>query len=132
MIKQLPTAAALVLLLSACAGGPPPEPPAPPALDPTGTYDISISVPEAGFELPGVMVIQGSAEEGYTGSIDAGGGGTDLTDILVEGQTMTFLWVGPSAQEVPVQVTFEGDGFSGGMADETGEALISGTKRKGA
>ena len=132
MIKRLPTAAILGLLLSACAGGPPPEPPAPPPLDPTGTYDISISVPEAGFELPGVMVIQGSAEEGYTGSIDMGGGGNDLTNIVVDGQTMTFLWVGPDAQEVLVQVAFEGDVFSGGMGEAMAEAVIYGTKRKGA
>ena len=128
MIKRLTTAVFLGLLLSACAGGLPPEPPAPPPVDPTGTYDISISVPEAGFELPGVMVIQGSAEEGYTGSIDMGGGGEALTNIVVDGQTMTFLWVGPDAQEVPVQVTFEGDVFSG----EAEEAILSGTKRKGA
>ena len=119
MIKRLPMAAILGLLLSACAD----EPPAP--VDPTGTYDISISVPAEGFEMPGVMEIQGSAEEGYTGSLDFGGGRNPLTNIVVDGQTMTFLWVGPDAE---VQVTFEGDLFSG----ELEEALLSGTKRKGA
>ena len=119
MIKQLPTAAILGLLLSACAGGPPPP------LDPTGTYDVSISVPAEGLELPGVMGIQGSAEEGYTGSIDMGGGGNALTNIVVDGQTLSFFLTGADAE---VQVTFEGDLFNG----EVEEALLSGTKRKGA
>ena len=126
MIKRLPTAAILGLLLSACAGGPPPEPPAPPPLDPTGTYDISISVPAAGFELSGVMVIQGSAEEGYTGNIDMGRGGEALTNIVVDGQTMTFTI--PEA-DGDVQVTFEGDGFNGVMGEAMAEAVISGTRR---
>ena len=119
MIKQLPTAAILGLLLSACAGGPPPP------VDPTGTYDISISVAAEGFEMPGEMVIQGSAEEGYTGNLDMGGGGNALTNIVVDGQTLSFFLTGADAE---VQVTFEGDRFSG----ELDEALLSGTKRKGA
>ena len=126
MIKRLTTATALGFFLSACAGGPPPEPPAPPPLDPTGTYDISVAA--EGMEITGVMVIQGSAEEGYTGSVDTEMGGAALTNIVINDQTMTFFI--PEA-DADVQVTFEGDDFSGGMAGSMGEAGFYGTKRKG-
>ena len=124
MIKRITTAAAIGLLLSACAGGPPPEPPPPPPLDPTGTFDIAISFD--GGELSGMLVIRGSAEEGYTGSIDTDMGGAALADIMVDGQTVTFYI--PDADAV-VEVVFEGDGFSGGVDGALGAASLSGTKR---
>ena len=126
MIKRLTTAAAFGFLMSACAGGPPPEPPAPPPLDPTGTYDISVAA--EGMEITGVMIIQGSAEEGYTGSVDTEMGGAALSNIIVDGQTMTFYI--PEA-DADVQVVFEGDDFSGGMVGVMGDAGFYGTKRKG-
>ena len=126
MIKRLTTTAALGLFLSACAGGPPPEPPAPPPLNPAGTYDISVAA--QGMEVMGVMVIRGSAEEGYTGSIDTDMGGAAISNIVVEGQTLTF-----SIPEVgaDVEVVFEGDEFSGGMVGSMGNADIFGTRRGG-
>ena len=126
MIKRLSTAAVLGLLLSACAGGPPPEPPAPPPLDPTGTFDITV-LPE-GMEITGVMVISGSAEEGYTGSIDTEMGGASVTNITIDGQTMTFYIPDVDAD---VQVVFDGDQFAGGMSGAMGGADFFGTKRKG-
>ena len=126
MFKRTPTFAALTLLLSACAGGPPPEPPAPPPLDPVGTYDISVAA--QGMEIMGVMVIRGSAEEGYTGSIDTDMGGAAISNIVVEGQTLTF-----SIPEVgaDVEVVFEGEEFSGGMVGSMGNADIYGIRRGG-
>ena len=124
MLKRVTTTAFLAFLLSACAGGPPPEPPAPPPLDPVGTYDIFVAA--QGMEIAGVLFIRGSAEEGYTGSIDTDMGGAGISNIAVEGQTLTF-----SIPEVgaDVEVVFEGDEFSGGMIGDMGEAEIFGSKR---
>lgn len=126
MIKRLTIATALGFLLSACAGGPPPEPPAPPPLDPTGTYDISVAA--EGMEIAGVMIIEGSAEAGYTGSVDTEMGGASIANIVVDGQTMTFYI--PDA-DADATVTFDGDSFSGGMTGAMGDAGFYGTKRKG-
>lgn len=124
MFKRLATATALGLLLTGCAGGPPPEPPAPPPLDPTGTYDIAVSA--QGMEIVGVMIISGSAEEGYTGSVDTDMGGASMYNIMVEGQTMTFTI--PDAG-IDGEVVFDEDGFSGGMVGDMGDAAIIGTRR---
>jgi hypothetical protein len=126
MIKRLTTTTVLGLLLSACAGGPPPEPPAPPPLDPTGTFDITVAA--EGMEIAGVMIIEGNAEEGYTGSIDTEMGGAALSNIAVEGQAVTFFI--PEA-DADVTIVFEGDSFSGGMNGMMGAADFFGTKRKG-
>lgn len=117
---------ALAVVLAACSGGPPPEPPAPPPLDPTGVYDVMIEA--QGQSITGVMSIEGSAEAGYTGSVDTEMGGAAVTDIQVVGQEMTF-----SVPEAGVQarLIFEGDGFTGGMTGGMGDALIFGTKRTG-
>lgn len=126
MIKPFASAAALGLLLGACAGGPPPEPPAPPPLDPVGTYDIGVAA--EGMEVAGVMVIQGNATDGYTGSIDTEMGGAAITDIAVEGQTLTFSIPDAGAA---VQVLFNGDEFSGSLSGAMGDATIWGKKRPG-
>ncbi len=126
MIRKLATAAALGLLITACAGGPPPEPPAPPPLDPTGSYDITVMA--EGMEIVGVMTIRGSAEEGYTGTVDTDMGGASLADIRVEGQTLFFSV--PEAG-VTARVLFEGDGFAGDMDGEMGMATLFGKKRSG-
>ncbi len=126
MIKRVVTLAALGLVLSACAAGPPPEPPGPPPLDPVGTYDISVGI--EGMELPGVMVIRESADGGYTGSIDTEMGGASISEVAVEGQTLTFTI--PDVGAV-VELLFDGDGFSGWLAGDMGEASMTGTKRAG-
>lgn len=126
MFKRLTTAALLGFVLSACAGGPPPEPPGPPPLDPVGTYDFVVAA--EGMEIAGTMIIQGSAEEGYTGSVDTEMGGAAVTDIVVDGQTMTFFI--PEADGA-VRIVFDGDTFSGGMDGSMGAADFYGTKRKG-
>ncbi len=126
MFKRLTVAAALGLLLGACSGGPPPAPPAPPPFDPSGTYDISINA--QGMSIPGIMVIEGSPETGFTGSIDTEMGGAVLSNLALVGRELTF-----SVPEVgaTVQLLFEGDGFTGGMGGAMGEASISGIRRAG-
>ena len=126
MLKKLPHTVFLGLILSACAGGPPPAPPAPPPLDPVGTYDF-VAVIE-GTDLAGIMTIRGSAEEGYSGGVDTDMGSASVTDVMVEGQTMTFYI--PDV-DVQVQVTFEGDTFSGQMSGSMGPGDFYGTKRSG-
>ncbi|MEK9502466.1 hypothetical protein [Gaopeijia maritima] len=115
---------ALALLLAACSGGAPPAPPEPPPLDPTGVYDISVDA--QGQMIPGTLSIEGSAEEGYTGSVDSQMGGAPISDITVEGQRVTF-----SVPDFGVQgsVVFEGSGFSGNISGAMGAARIVGTRR---
>jgi hypothetical protein len=125
MFKRLTTTAALALLLAGCAAGPPPEPPPPPPLDPTGTFNVEIDA--EGTFVTGVMVIRGSAEEGYTGSIDTDMGGASFAGIAVEGQTVTF-----SIPEVGayVELFFDDEGFTGGMGGDMGNASWIGTRRE--
>jgi hypothetical protein len=80
------------------------------------------------MELGGVLIIDGSAEAGYTGSIDTEMGGAALADIAVDGQAMTF-----SIPEggMTAEVTFEGNEFTGWMAGGMGDADIIGVKRTG-
>lgn len=123
MFKRLASASALALVLAACAGGPPPEPPAPPPLDPTGTWDMIVEAD--GMTIGGVMVIEGSAEAGYTGSIDTDMGGAGISDITVDGQLLTFSIPDAGAS---VTLEFEGDEFSGSMSGVMGEATIYGQR----
>ena len=126
MFKRLTTAAALGLFLSACAGGAPAEPPAPPPFNPSGTYDFTLAA--EGMEIGGVMVIEGDAEAGFTGSVDTEMGGAGMSDITLDGQTMTFYI--PEA-DADVTIVFDGDSFTGGMTGAMGGADFFGTKRKG-
>lgn len=127
MNRRVLIIAAVGFFVSACASGPPPAPAAPaapPPLDPTGTYDITISA--QGMEMGGVMTVQGSADAGYTGSMDTDMGGGTLSNVTVDGQTMTFNLVEFGAD---FEVTFEGDEFSGFVASEMGDADVFGVKR---
>jgi hypothetical protein len=80
------------------------------------------------MEIGGVLVIQGSAEAGYTGNIDTEMGGGAISNVVVEGRTMTF-----SLYEfgVDAELDFEGDGFVGWVAGSMGDADIYGVKRSG-
>ena len=126
MLKRLTLAFVLPLLLSACASGPPPEPPPPPPLDPTGTYDFTVDAD--GMSINGVLMIRGSAEDGYTGSIDSDMGSATMTRIVIDGQTMSFSI--PDA-DMSGEVEFTGSEFSGGMSGMMGAAGFYGTKREG-
>ena len=61
------------------------------------------------MEIAGVLVIQGNATDGYTGSIDTEMGGASITNIMVDGQTLTFSIPDAGAD---VQVSFAGDEFN--------------------
>lgn len=126
MVRRFASPGLLAVLLLACGGGPPPEPPAPPPLDPVGVYDVTVEA--QGMSLGGVMSIEGSADEGYTGSIDTDMGGASIVDIMVVGQEVTFSVPDAGAQ---VRLVFEGDEFSGGLTGAMGDALIFGTRRSG-
>lgn len=119
-------AVALPLLIAACAGGPPPEPPAPPPLDPTGTWDMMIDA--GGQAIEAVLTISGSAEAGYTGYIDADVGSAGITNIVVDGQTLTF-----SIPDIDGMMTLivEGVDFTGSMDGMMGEGFVSGMRRTG-
>jgi len=124
MLKGLTTTITLGFLLSACAGGPPPAPPPPPPLDPTGIYDIYVAF--EGGDLLGAMTIRGSAEAGYTGTVDTDMGGAALAGVRVEGQTLYFSV--PEAG-VTAQVVFTDDQFTGTMQGDMGVASLSGRRR---
>ena len=81
-----------------------------------------------GMEIGGVMTISGNAEEGYSGSMDTDMGGASMTNLAVDGQTLTFYI--PDA-DVDVSVTFDGDAFSGTLAGAMGSGSFTGTKRQG-
>jgi len=119
-------AVALPLLLAACAGGPPPEPPAPPPLDPTGAWDLLIDA--GGQSFGAVMTISGSAVDGYTGYIDSDLGGASISDVLVDGQSLTF-----SIPDINGLVTFTYDGaeLSGSMDGMMGAGTLTGVRQPG-
>ncbi len=125
MLKRLILAAVVPLFLSACAGvSEPAMPPAPPPLDPTGTFDVSIN--EGGMAMGGVMTISGSAADGYTGRVDTDMGGASMSDITIDGQRPSFYV--PEAG-VSVQLEFDGDEFTGEMDGDMGAGTISGKRR---
>ncbi len=126
MRQRLAPLALITLVFAACSSGPPPAPPAPPPLDPTGTWDVSVEA--QGMSLSGVMVIRGSAEEGYTGSIDTDMGGASVADIVVDGDEMTMSIPDAGAQAI---LTFDGDEFTGELSGAMGDAVIFGTRREG-
>ena len=113
------------LLLTACGPGTPPEPPPPPPLDPVGSYTLSIQA--EGTQVGGSMTIRESPN-GYAGYIDTDMGGAALSDIVVDGSTMTFSV--PEAG-VSFRVVFDGDAFAGDFDGAMGYGTIRGTKRGG-
>ena len=78
------------------------------------------------MEIGGVMTIQGSAETGYTGTVNTEMGGGAMSNISVDGQTLKF-----SLSEVGMdaELEFEGDEFTGFLAGAMGDADIIGVKR---
>lgn len=122
-MKRLLTLASFALVLASC--GAPAEPPAPPPLDPTGTFDISVD--GQGMAVTGTVTIR-EAAQGYSGYIDTDIGGAALADIVVSGNVVTFTV--PEAG-VSFMVTFEGAGFTGTYDGAMGTGNIKGTKRSG-
>ena len=126
MFKRAPTAAFMLLVLTACGANTPPAPPPPPPFSPAGTYDIMLEM--QGMSMGGILVISGSAEAGWGGSIEVEMGGTGLGDVVVSGNTVTF-----SLAEIggTAELEFEGDEFMGIMSSSMGDASLQGTKRAG-
>ena len=125
MLKRISSTATCLLVLAACAGTPP-EPPPPPPFSPAGTYDVSFEM--QGMQIGGVLVIEGSPETGYTGTLDTEMGGAGISDLVVTGTTMTF-----SISEIggTAEIEFDGDEFMGRMSSSMGDASIQGMKRTG-
>ena len=128
MFRRLTVAVLFPLLMSACAGvgAAPATPAAPVALDPTGTWDVSIDA--GGMSIGGTMFIEGSATDGYSGRIDTDMGGAILPEIVVDGQTATFYVAEANAT---VTLEFDGDEFTGEMDGDMGAGTLSGTRRPG-
>ena len=129
MRRRVLITAAIGFLLNACASAPPPAPPAPPTpppLDPTGTYDLTVSA--QGMQIGGVLAIQGSADAGYTGRVDTDMGGGAISNVTVDGQTMTFSL---SEFGADIEVVFDGDEFTGFLTSDMADADIIGVKRSG-
>ena len=72
------------------------------------------------------MTIQGSAESGYTGTVDTEMGGGAMSNIVVDGQTLTFSM---AEFGMDCELEFEGDEFSGFLSGSMGGADIYGVKR---
>ncbi len=121
-MRRLTTLFALSMMF-AC-GGAPAEPPAPPPLDPTGTFDLTIV--GDGMNIGGSLVIR-SAADGYTGSIDTDMGGAGISDIAVAGQEVSFTI--PEAG-VSFQLLFDAEGFTGTFDGAMGAGSIVGVKKE--
>ncbi|MBT4189242.1 MAG: hypothetical protein HOE14_18775 [Gemmatimonadales bacterium] len=126
MFKRAPTAAFMLPVLTACGASTPPAPPPPPPFSPACTFDIMLEM--QGMSMGGILVISGSAEAGWGGSIEVEMGGTGLGDVVVSGNTVTF-----SLAEIggTAELEFEGDEFMGIMSSSMGDASLQGTKRAG-
>ena len=98
-----------------------------PALNPVGTFDFTAIVPD-GSEAPGSFTISGSPGA-YTGTIERPGmGGSDLTSIVVDGQTLTIGANIPDGAVV-LTLTFTGNDFTGKWSLGGSEGAIRGKRR---
>jgi hypothetical protein len=124
-MRRLIPVFSLALLVAACSGGPPPEPPGPPPLDPVGVYDCALFA--EGMEFGATLTIT-EEEGGYTGSVDSDMGPAPVSDIVVEGDEMTFV-VDTPEMVVFFVVVFDGDTFTGEFDTGGMYGSITGTKR---
>jgi hypothetical protein len=98
-----------------------------PALNPVGTFDFTAIGPD-GSASNGNFTITGTPGN-YKGRVERDGvGGTDLTRITVDGQTMILVATIPEG-EVTLTLNFTGNDFTGKWAIETAEGAISGKRR---
>lgn len=105
----LPFALVMTLVLAACGGGgaaanggmmaepaPAPMPAEPEHVDPTGEYEIAIEI--QGQAVDGIMVIEGSMEDGYFGEVETAMGGAAIT-VEVDGNEVVL-----TAADVGVEI----------------------------
>ena len=113
----------VTLVLSACMGGsgalPSPEP-----FDPAGVWDVTIMI--EGLQVDGVLSVRGLEGGGLTGDIDTEMGAATITEVVLDGHTMTFLVPDVGAT---MELHFTGDEFMGGMSGYRGEGSINGIRR---
>lgn len=125
-MKRLLAIPPLALFLAACSGGgAPAAPPAPPPLDPVGVYDCFLDVD--GMEIMATLSIEGEPGA-YSGTVDSDMGVMPVSDIVVEGDAMTFMIDSPD-MAVFFAVTFEGADFAGDFDAGGMGGVITGTRR---
>ena len=111
----------------ATQASPPPAAVATPALNPVGTFDFTAIGPD-GSASTGNFVISGTPGN-YKGRIERDGvGGTDMTRITVDGQTMIIVAMIPEG-EVTLTLNFTGNDFNGKWAIQGAEGGFSGKRR---
>ena len=107
---------------------PPPVVTPTPALNPVGTFDFTAVLPD-GSESNGSFTITGSPGT-YAGTIERPGmGGSDLTSVAVDGQTLTLGANIPDGAVV-LTLNFTGNEFTGKWAlGSEAEGPIRGKRR---
>ncbi len=124
-MKRMIALVPLVVCAIACSSGPPPPPPGPPPLDPVGTFDCYFDV--EGMGIDAVLTITGE-EEAYEGSISSEMGTMPVTEIVIDGQAMSFVIDSPD-MTVFVAVVFEGADFSGEFDAGGQGGFVTGKRR---
>ncbi len=101
----LPFALVTTLVLGACGGGgggmmadpaPASMPAEPEHVDPTGEYEVAIEI--QGQVVDGIMIIEGSMDDGYFGEVETDMGGAAIT-VEVDGNEVVLI-----AAEVGVEI----------------------------
>ena len=80
-----------------------------------------------GITVNGLLTIRGSSKENYAGSIDSDMGSAMMTQIEIDGQTMSFYI---AEADMSGEVEFDSTGFKGGTSGGMGTASFRGTKRE--
>jgi hypothetical protein len=126
MLRSLTALVAAAVMAGACGGGAPAEPPGPPPFNPTGAYDFAVGMD--GQEIYGLLTIEGSVEDGYTGSVESEMGGASITNVQVDDATRTITFSIPDA-EATASIVVDGSEFSGSLNGAMGSMSFYGTKR---
>ena len=99
--------------------------PDPPPLDPVGVYDCALDV--EGQALDATLTITGT-EGAYEGSVSSEMGTMPVSDVVIDGQTMSFVVDSPD-MTVFFSVVFDGPNFSGDFDAGGMGGYVTGTKR---
>ena len=124
-MKRMIALVPLVVFAIACSSGQPTTRPGPPPLDPVGTFDCYFDV--EGMGIDAVLTITGEADA-YEGSISSEMGTMQVTEIVIDGQAMSFVIDSPE-MTVFVAVVFEGADFSGEFDAGGQGGFVTGKRR---